>query len=121
MRRAMSETMDTSVFPQAVLIRWSPLRCRMTDAAFRRQSLQPFGKALPAENFPLPTGVGWVLRLPARWSLITVERSPLTVCQGREPDASSGFRLVDMSGARVAQGRQAAAVNNASAIARSHQ
>src|SRR6266850_914529 len=85
MRRAMSETMDTSVFPQAVLIRWSPLRCRMTDAAFRRQSLQPFGKALPAENFPLPTGVGWVLRLPAKWSLITVERSPLTVCQDGNP------------------------------------
>src|SRR5205809_1100852 len=110
MRCAMFGTMDTSVFLQAVLIRWCSLRYRMTGAAFRQQSSQLFVKALPAENFRLVMEVGWVLLLPARWSLITVERSPLTVCWGLEHDASSGFRLVDaMSGA------------NASAIARSHQ
>src|SRR5438874_10876823 len=73
----------------------------MTDAAFRRQSSWRFGRVLPAENFPLLTGVASVLRLPARWSRIIEERSLSIVCWGREPDASSDFLGVDVMSHRV--------------------
>jgi len=64
---------------------------------FRRQSLQTFGKALPAENFPLPTGRGLVLRLPAKWSLITWNVHVDSVPGTGNPMRSSGFRLVDIA------------------------